>query len=199
MRRQWLITVLVSVVLAACSGGTATDPGSAPPKTTDPATPTPSANTPSVEPTTAASSGLNGVRVETYRGNAARTGVMPGPGPAGTPQVAWQFAAGGPFGSSPVVRDGVVYAVSGDGVVHAIDLATGVERWSVALGSEASALRCSSVTFWSSPMEQESSGHSEPPTETSVDRPDGRGDQRLAGGRGRRDRRGHASRDRLRA
>ena len=45
-----------------------------------------------------------------------------------------------PVRLSPVVPSRVpAYAVSGDGVVHAVDLATGAERWSVALGSEASA------------------------------------------------------------
>jgi outer membrane protein assembly factor BamB len=77
--------------------------------------------------------------VQTYRGDAARTGVMPGPGPVGTPRIAWQFQAGGSFGSSPVVVDGTVYAVSGDGVVHAVDLGSGKERWNVRLGAEASA------------------------------------------------------------
>lgn len=31
--------------------------------------------------------------VLTYRGDSARTGLMPGPGPSGTPQLAWTFAA----------------------------------------------------------------------------------------------------------
>lgn len=76
--------------------------------------------TPSADPATS---------VATYRGNAARTGVMPGPGPTGTPAVAWDFAAEGPFSNSPVIADGIVYAVSGEGRVHAIELATGTERW----------------------------------------------------------------------
>lgn len=138
MRTQWLITVLVSVMVAACSAGTATDGGSDPANTRSTATPTLSANFPSAVPATAQTSPPGG-SVDTYRGNAARTGVMPGPGPEGSPDVAWRFAAGGPFASSPVVRDGVVFAVSGDGVVHAVGLATGDERWSVELGSEASA------------------------------------------------------------
>ena len=72
--------------------------------------------------------------VLTYRGNAARTGEMPGPGPSGTPTVAWRFQAGGGFATSPVVDAGVVYVVSGDGVVHALTLATGVERWTAKPG-----------------------------------------------------------------
>jgi len=64
---------------------------------------------------------------------------MPGPGPSGDPRIAWQFQADGPFGSSPAVVDGVVYAVSGDGVVHALELGSGQERWKAELGTEASA------------------------------------------------------------
>lgn len=64
---------------------------------------------------------------------------MPGPGPSGDPRIAWKFQAGGPFGSSPAVLDGVVYAVSGDGVVHALELGSGQERWKAELGTEASA------------------------------------------------------------
>jgi outer membrane protein assembly factor BamB len=77
--------------------------------------------------------------VPTYRGDAARTGVMPGPGPSGSPAIAWQFQAGGPFASSPAVANGIVYAVSGDGIVHAIELASGKPRWSAELGAVASA------------------------------------------------------------
>ncbi len=73
--------------------------------------------------------------VLTYRGNAGRTGEMPGPGPAGSPAVAWTFHAAAPFHSSPVVQDGVVFAVSGDGIAHAVALATGTERWQVDLGA----------------------------------------------------------------
>jgi outer membrane protein assembly factor BamB len=85
-----------------------------------------------------ATSSFNG-SVATYRGDPARTGVMRGPGPSGSPTIAWQFRAAGPFQSSPAVVDGVVYAVSGDGVVHALDLSSGQERWNANLGAEASA------------------------------------------------------------
>lgn len=77
--------------------------------------------------------------VTTYRGDAARTGVMPGPGPIGTPSVAWLHKAGGPFASSPVVADGAVYAVSGDGTVRALRLVTGEDLWQAELGARASA------------------------------------------------------------
>ena len=75
--------------------------------------------------------------VLTFRGNAGRTGEMPGPGPTGSPAAAWTFHAAAPFHSSPMVQDGVVFAVSGDGIVHAIALATGDERWQTDLGASA--------------------------------------------------------------
>ena len=64
---------------------------------------------------------------------------MPGPGPAGTPKVAWSFNAGGAITTSPVVRHGVVYAASGDGRSHALDLVTGTQLWSVRAGNAISA------------------------------------------------------------
>jgi len=69
----------------------------------------------------------------TYRGDAGRDGNMPGPGPLGHASVAWVFQADGPFASQPMVQDGVVYTVSNEGTLHAIDLATGTQRWSAAL------------------------------------------------------------------
>jgi outer membrane protein assembly factor BamB len=77
--------------------------------------------------------------VSTYRGNDARTGRMPGPGPSGTPDVIWHFQAAGRIESSPAVVGGVVYLVSEDGVVHALELASGSELWSVDLEAEAGA------------------------------------------------------------
>lgn len=75
--------------------------------------------------------------VATYRGNAARTGLMPGPGPSGRPVVDWTFDAGAPIGSSPVVLGGTVYLLGNDGVVHALTLTTGAELWRASLGAEA--------------------------------------------------------------
>ena len=59
--------------------------------------------------------------------------------PRRNPAIKWQFDAGGPFANSPVVGGGVVFAASGEGAVHALDLATGSQRWSVDVGSRVSA------------------------------------------------------------
>ncbi len=88
------------------------------------------ATTPSAMPTNPASGD-----VTTYRGDAGRTGVMPGPGPTGSPDVAWQFQAGAPIGSSPAVVGDRVFLLSSDGVVHALDLATGTAVWELGLGA----------------------------------------------------------------
>jgi eukaryotic-like serine/threonine-protein kinase len=74
--------------------------------------------------------------VPTYRGDAARTGVMPGPGPSGKPQIAWQFQADSQIRSSPTVSGGTAFITAVDGDVHALDLATGSERWRIDIGAE---------------------------------------------------------------
>ncbi len=77
--------------------------------------------------------------VLTYRGDTARTGRMPGPGPIGDPTVLWTFEADGAIGSSPTIIGGNVLIVSENGVVHAVALATGEERWRSPLGADAGA------------------------------------------------------------
>ncbi len=71
--------------------------------------------------------------VPTYRGDMARTGRMPGPGPTGTPVVRWSLQADAPLGV-PVISEGIAYVVDDDGTVYAVDLGTGSERWKVTLG-----------------------------------------------------------------
>jgi outer membrane protein assembly factor BamB len=89
-----------------------------------------SATTPSAVPTSRTSGD-----VTTYRGDAGRTGVMQGPGPTGSPGVAWQFQADAPIGSSPAVAGDRAFLLSNDGVVRALDLATGTVMWEVKLGA----------------------------------------------------------------
>ena len=79
-----------------------------------------------------------------FRGNAARTGEMPGPGPTAEPRLRWQVQAptGGmaevvpinSFHPSPVVNDGLVF-VGYPGGLDAIDVATGSTRWRFATGN----------------------------------------------------------------
>ncbi|MEJ7900843.1 MAG: PQQ-binding-like beta-propeller repeat protein, partial [Thermomicrobiales bacterium] len=67
--------------------------------------------------------------VPMYRGNPARTGQMPGPGPEGTPVELWRAEVEGEIHSAPAVVDGVLYVGAGDGGVYALDTATGETHW----------------------------------------------------------------------
>jgi outer membrane protein assembly factor BamB/sugar lactone lactonase YvrE len=67
--------------------------------------------------------------VPMYRGNAARTGEMPGPGPAGEPDILWRFQTNGEIHSIPAFANGVLYGGSDDGYLYAIDGGTGVAIW----------------------------------------------------------------------
>lgn len=48
----------------------------------------------------------------------------------------WGFRSGAGFAAPPLVRDGVVYAGSLGGVLHALDLGSGAERWRYDAGEE---------------------------------------------------------------
>lgn len=72
------------------------------------------------------------------RGNAARSGVMPGPGIEHGLVSKWQFAAGRSRVSAPAVAGDTVFITSGSevgggsenqGAISAIDATTGSERW----------------------------------------------------------------------
>ena len=74
--------------------------------------------------------------VPMFRGNPARTGEMPGPGPDPRGEIVehWTFSTGvsdirGVISSSPTVVDGVVYVGSLDSNLYAIDAASGQQRW----------------------------------------------------------------------
>jgi outer membrane protein assembly factor BamB len=64
-----------------------------------------------------------------HRGNAARTGVQPGPGPKGKPMVRWQLKTDWTVTSGQVVADGYIYVPTSRGAFYALDVATGQERW----------------------------------------------------------------------
>lgn len=74
-----------------------------------------------------------------YRGNAARTGVMPSLGPEGEPGIRWRvqneslFSA---YNSSPIVAGGTLYVASNNeqGLITAINTANGSQRWQATVG-----------------------------------------------------------------
>jgi outer membrane protein assembly factor BamB len=98
-----------------------------------------------------------------YRGDAARTGNQPGPGPTAAPTERWRFAV--PFDQNdpnaelltdllvlswPMVADGVVYAGGLDGALYAIDAGSGAQRWRLetgAIGSVAAPVLADGVVF----------------------------------------------------
>lgn len=67
-----------------------------------------------------------------FRGDAAHTGVYPGPEPRGYGGLLWRAATGGPVRSTPAVVDGHLFVGSADGHVYALDSRTGERRWRVA-------------------------------------------------------------------
>lgn len=73
-------------------------------------------------------SGITG-EVTMYRGGPAHDGRLAGPPPASTPKLAWRFDTGGEVYSSPAVANGTLYVASKDGILFALDAATGTERW----------------------------------------------------------------------
>jgi len=123
MRRSHLVSIL-SFVLAGCV---------APPVPASHG----SGGPPSVVPLASAANTFGTglvADVPTYRGNAARNGMMPGPGPIADAHLRWKLTADGPIRSTPVVAAGVVYVAAGSGSLYALDLATGAQRWAFGAG-----------------------------------------------------------------
>jgi outer membrane protein assembly factor BamB len=63
-----------------------------------------------------------------FRGNPARTGENPGPGPEGEPKLLWRFERVSGYLTCPVVADGAVL-IGGVSGLYALDAATGEQRW----------------------------------------------------------------------
>src|SRR5215211_1474543 len=74
----------------------------------------------------------------TLRGNAGRTGAVPGTGPAANPAVTWRFSPRSdiPMQGQPIVVGDTVYLPGSDfpGGLNALDAVTGEERWHASVG-----------------------------------------------------------------
>jgi outer membrane protein assembly factor BamB len=72
-----------------------------------------------------------------HHGGPDRTGVMPGPGPAGRPVEVWNVGRNGaiPHTSMPLPAAGLVLVADTGGEIAALDAATGSERWVLAVGA----------------------------------------------------------------
>ena len=68
--------------------------------------------------------------VPMFRGDAARTGSMPGPGPAGDPQLLWSLRTDGGGATSVTTVEEVVFVESDLGL-QVLDAVTGAELWRV--------------------------------------------------------------------
>jgi outer membrane protein assembly factor BamB len=87
------------------------------------------------------------VGVPMFRGNPARTGAMPGPGPAAQPHVLWRLSPppaawrlyDSVYHPSPAIANGVVYLGHPDGTVSAVDAVAGTTRWQVLTGGAVAA------------------------------------------------------------
>jgi outer membrane protein assembly factor BamB/sugar lactone lactonase YvrE len=66
----------------------------------------------------------------TFRGDAARTGVVNAPGPGAAMAVAFSQTLPGQIVTSPAIADGVAYVGAVDGRFRAFDLSRAVETWS---------------------------------------------------------------------
>lgn len=68
-----------------------------------------------------------------FRGSPALQGISQTQLPK-TLKLRWSYQTGGSIDSSAAIVSGIVYVGSGDGVLHAIDLATGKPRWQYKTG-----------------------------------------------------------------
>jgi outer membrane protein assembly factor BamB len=64
----------------------------------------------------------------TFLGDAARSNVADA-GPIERPGELWRVQAGGSCDAPPVASGGAIYEACGDGILYALDAATGSERW----------------------------------------------------------------------
>jgi outer membrane protein assembly factor BamB len=72
--------------------------------------------------------------VPPFRVNTTASAIQPGPGPTGTPELAWK-APIGDMHTIPILVDGLLIAGTNDGRLVALDARTGEIRWDEAVGS----------------------------------------------------------------
>jgi outer membrane protein assembly factor BamB len=74
--------------------------------------------------------------VPEYRGNSARTGIYPGPGPVSEPQRVWSRTAAGGIEFNPLLWSGNLLFGTLGGHFYSVDARTGELRWDFAGGDE---------------------------------------------------------------
>ena len=110
------------MVATLCVMGCTTSPASQPVSLSP-------ASLPSVTPIAASPSADSARDVLLFRGDAARTGQMPGPVPAAAPALLWRFPADGPVRTAQAVMGGSVFVASDAGTLFAIERSTGKVSW----------------------------------------------------------------------
>ncbi|MDQ3539292.1 MAG: PQQ-binding-like beta-propeller repeat protein, partial [Chloroflexota bacterium] len=83
---------------------------------------------PGASGTPPAANGITG-EVAMYRGGPRHDGQLAGPAPANAPKLTWRFDTGGEVYSSPAIANGTLYVASKDGILYALDAASGTEQW----------------------------------------------------------------------
>ena len=78
--------------------------------------------------------------VPLFRVNTTANAIQPGPGPTGTPELAWKASIGA-MHMTPILVDGLLIAGTNDGRLVALDARTGETRWDTALGGGADPAR----------------------------------------------------------
>ena len=76
------------------------------------------------------------VDVTEYRGDTARTGVYPGPGPVQPAELVWSRDADGPINFNPLLADGMLLFGTVGGHFYALDARTGELAWDFAGSAE---------------------------------------------------------------
>ncbi|HEX6867343.1 MAG TPA: PQQ-binding-like beta-propeller repeat protein, partial [Candidatus Limnocylindrales bacterium] len=121
-----ILTVLLVAAVAGCAPEAPSDPASpaAVPSAPDASGPP----APSARPTPAGPPAL--ADVPSFRGDAARSSIHPGPGPIEAPVVAWERELGSQSTFFPILVGGNLIVGTDDGSLLAIDAQTGADRWS---------------------------------------------------------------------
>ena len=128
MRRWGAIIAALIVGLVGFVGVRALSEGTG---TNLPAIPGTPLSTPFINAPTAAgveASGISGM-VPMAGGDATHSGVMPGPAPASSPNLAWRTDTTDEVIGAPVLADGRLYATTKGGSLVALDAATGTLLW----------------------------------------------------------------------
>jgi outer membrane protein assembly factor BamB len=126
LRRTALIGGVAALMTAACGQAPATvGPATVAPTATSPATQAP------VTSVLAPSQAAAAADWPMLRGDAARR-AEGGKGPVGMPVLRWRFQTSGSINGSLAVVAGIVYAISDEGTLHALNADTGKQLWTFA-------------------------------------------------------------------